>query len=94
MTSASEAARRQVRDLIATRVHDAECGCGTGPQEWAYRIADHVLDLFPDVQVMREHHGAGLIVPVPSHLPGGMSATHYRLFLSTAPTPIEEADRG
>lgn len=42
--------RSALRVVIAEKLHELECGCGK-PGEPAWRSADAVLDMFPDVSV-------------------------------------------
>lgn len=92
--------REQVRDLIAEKLAEADRravfvpdGADRDALEYCHR-AEVVMELFEEVEVRREHHSPGWImpvpfIPVPSHGPGGMVATHKRLMLSTAPQPVD-----
>lgn len=81
--------RHRVRDLIAAKLDEKLRSERLDDHFDGQDYAEAVMELFPDVRELGEHHGAGIIVPVPSHLPGGMVVTHTRLMLSTAPRPVE-----
>ncbi|MFG1659052.1 hypothetical protein ACGFIY_21220 [Micromonospora chersina] len=87
--TADVTARERVRNLIAEKIDAMMRSERLDDHFDGQDYADAVMELFPDVVELGERHSPGLIVPVPSHLPGGMVATHTRLMLSTAPTPVE-----
>lgn len=76
--------RERVRDLIAEKIHAAECGCddyrpdGSDADDPYYRhTADAVMELFPEVDVEE-------VVPFRG------AAVHTCYALRTVPEPIEE----
>ncbi|WP_435589794.1 hypothetical protein [Micromonospora aurantiaca (nom. illeg.)] len=94
-------ARQALRDLIAARLDQADCGHAIGPGHHGCAAAcadcltDAVMGLFPAVVQRRENHNGSLVLPVDG--PGWTSSapvTHTRLMLSTVPQPVDAEDSG
>jgi hypothetical protein len=70
-----------LRDRIAARIHASDCGCpdfrsdGSDADDVYYRrLADAVMELFPEVEAEHEYRRDGWV---------------FRYVLRTAPEPIE-----
>lgn len=90
MSEQTQDPRRRVRDLIAAAIDEKMRSERLDDHFDGQDYADAVMELFPDVVELREHHSGSLVLPVDG--PGWTSlasVTHTRLMLSTASLPVE-----